>query len=705
MDGIGGIRKGYDPSSIDIDGGTIDNTVIGGTTPAAITGTDITSKNGSIILLDDDIAHGMTGVLATSGFGWITPISGTIGGLDIYGLTDANQAGALRLTGIIGAADPTDTYAALWLRGGKKNGTTWQALGAAETVFKLSNYTTDLLYLLGNGNFGIGTATFGTSAAKVLAMALGTAPTTSPADAAAMWTQDMNSAAGMARLHERTESGVSSPISLMSEVDSAINPRIPSQGVYMTAEAAGSNGIQVADNDNIDFGTGNFTLVWRGSLPDWTPSAIQRFFRKMEGASPYTGYTLYVNTDGTISLSLYKNDTGANYTSTIANSFIDGTAHKIACVVTRETASVAGSVVFYVDGYPLGASIAITAATPVTISNSDPLYVMGNAATRFAGTTYFTSTFNRALTAAEVLDLYRNGINFADKWGSQTSIVTGNDSTFAGASNWANVDLNAYDETTGGVLTATANAAAQYCTLPIANATTVIGKKYRLVYDVASIVSTWTIKDFGGTQTIGTVSANGTGQTIEFTASTTGGLRLVAVGDTSSGAFDNFLLYEIGATLALEPEGITSSLWYDSSSNLLNASYPTTGSSVTRAQGGRSKIPESAVAATATLTQDQVYGGLVNNYGQANDAVVTLPTIGPGMNFDVILGTTVAKYYQITAGTNDKIYLDGAAGADNGYVGIVSAVAGAALSFRAFQTGVGTYDWYCATVSGTWVAG
>jgi hypothetical protein len=113
--------------------------------------------------------------------------------------------------------------------------------------------------------------------------------------------------------------------------------------------------------------------------------------------------------------------------------------------------------------------------------------------------------------------------------------------------------------------------------------------------------------------------------------------------------------------------------------------------------------------ATVTLTAQQINGrarsAIVNNYGQSNDAVITLPVIAKDMFFDCILGTTVAKYYRITAGASDKIYLDGVAGADGGYVGIASAVAGAALSCRAFQTGAAAYDWYCSTASGNWVAG
>jgi hypothetical protein len=88
-------------------------------------------------------------------------------------------------------------------------------------------------------------------------------------------------------------------------------------------------------------------------------------------------------------------------------------------------------VVFYVDGYQLGSSVPITAGIPLTISNSVPLYVMGNSATRTAGTVHHAYTFNRALTAAEVLHDYRNGpkLEWFDPTGvspaSQTALTSG----------------------------------------------------------------------------------------------------------------------------------------------------------------------------------------------------------------------------------------------------------------------------------------
>lgn len=103
-------------------------------------------------LVGPDVTHGMTSIAPTADYLAAFQI-GSAGGADIYGMTEADQSGALRLTGIIGATDPTDIYPALILRGGKKNGTGWQALGAAETAFAFYNYTTDIGRVYGNGEW------------------------------------------------------------------------------------------------------------------------------------------------------------------------------------------------------------------------------------------------------------------------------------------------------------------------------------------------------------------------------------------------------------------------------------------------------------------------------------------------------------------------------------------------------------------------
>lgn len=60
-----------------------------------------------------------------------------------------------------------------------------------------------------DGNIGFNQTSWGTSAAKVLAIGSGTAPTTSPADAVQLWSADRGATAGKASLHIRTEDGTS----------------------------------------------------------------------------------------------------------------------------------------------------------------------------------------------------------------------------------------------------------------------------------------------------------------------------------------------------------------------------------------------------------------------------------------------------------------------------------------------------------------
>ncbi len=511
-------------------------------------------------------------------------------------------------------------------------------------------------------NVGIGTTNgFGTSAAKVLSLGLGTSPTTSPTDVAQLWTIDQNLVGGRARLHTRTEDGVSSPLALQSEVDSIVNPKLPSQAVNMTAAAAGSSGITVADNDNIDFGTGNFTLVWRGSLLDWTPGAEQDLLQR----SPNANIQFYISSTNKIAVFL-SGAGGAikNFQSTSVPNFIDGSVHEIAAVIIRETAAVAGSIDVYVDGV-LYESASISTGSGGSLSNADNLYVLGGNAVRYAGTTSFAATYNRALTAAEVLDLYRNGINYADKWGNQTSIITGNDSTFAGASNWVNISVNSYDET--GDLSITASADGQICELPAVYAPMVIGYKYRLEFDSANVVASWFILGPAQTNSRGTVNSNGH-QVFEFVAADTGGILFYSTASNSSGDFDNFTLTILGVTLALEPEGIQVDKWYDSSSNYLNASYPAAGSSLLRSPyqsfviGGQETTSDLSFKTTTgvgTTGADMHF--LVGNNG-ATEAMTILNSGNVGIQFTAPLSSLCTPSLHVggeSAAGDNNLLVDG----------------------------------------------
>jgi hypothetical protein len=118
----------------------------------------------------------------------------------------------------------------------------------------------------------------------------------------------------------------------------------------------------------------------------------------------------------------------------------------------------------------------------------------------------------------------------------------------------------------------------------------------------------------------------------------------------------------------------------------------------------RSLMKEVIKTATGSLSALDVSGTIINNYGQADDVTLTLPTAAAGLSFTVILGTSVGKYFRIDPQAADKIYLDGTGGDDGEYVGIANAVAGSAISFAAFQTGAGAFDWLATSISGPWAA-
>lgn len=104
---------------------------------------------------NSNVAHGITDLTTTSVYGISDILSSTDGGLRLMGLSDADATG-IAVVGIVGSNNPTDTIPSILLLGGKKNGTSWQAMGSSETVLKVNNQFACLMTILGNGYVGIG---------------------------------------------------------------------------------------------------------------------------------------------------------------------------------------------------------------------------------------------------------------------------------------------------------------------------------------------------------------------------------------------------------------------------------------------------------------------------------------------------------------------------------------------------------------------
>lgn len=298
---------------------------------------------------------------------------------------------------------------------------------------------------------------------------------------------------------------------------SMLNPKGGAQGVAMTYAASGSTGIQVASDDDLNMATNAFSIGCTVALPDWTPAAETPIVQKYAGSG---GPQLSIVSGSSGAIRLYLT-AALSYTSG-SPSFVDGTEHTILAVVTPATALVAGSVQFYIDGNPFGAAIIITAGTYVSQSNTNAFYLLGGPTYRSAGIAKSAVMLNFAPTAAEVLDVYRNGI--PSKWFDQTGTAPANQTAL-----------------TAGTL--------------------ITGREYRIDTYVAG-------DDF----------------TNVGAASNASGVRFVATGTTPTTWTNSSSLRQIGITLWISPEGMQPApgQCLDASGNKLHAMQPATGSSLIR---------------------------------------------------------------------------------------------------------------------------
>ena len=107
---------------------------------------------------------------------------------------------------------------------------------------------------------------------------------------------------------------------------------------------------------------------------------------------------------------------------------------------------------------------------------------------------------------------------------------------------------------------------------------------------------------------------------------------------------------------------------------------------------------------TGGLDLSQLSNTIIHNYGQTDDNTQSLPLLSSGTKFDVILGTTVAKYFRLDPDDNQQFYLDGVALGNGKYIGVTSCVAGYALSCRTFKTGANSWSIYCSAICGPWTS-
>lgn len=410
------------------------------------------------------------------------------------------------------------------------------------------------------------------------------------------------------------------------------------QAVLTSYAASGNTGLYIGDDAEIDFGTKDFSLLWRGSLPDWTPLNKSTLMRKSDGTN---GWILdVIETTGIIKLTLNTTE----YSSTVAPNVVDNTVHEIIVVVTRETATAAGSVVFYVDGKVLGSSVAITAGSPTTVDNAVSLYIHGSSATQTVGICHSVAAFNKALSATEAQNIFLNGIGPEYKTGSKTAIYTSDFS--AGADSWGAVSGATVTGNTDSIngsndwlkVERTSGTGYMY----IQRESTCVSRKLHrakaTIYNDPSSTIGYFKFVHGGTAYISSVFAVPAGTEVTTPeldimptniSATSTILRIYPCNSSGSSVnlaegtkyyVKNVVLYQVGAVFALEPEGIESSAWKDSSDNALDASYPASGSSLVR------RTNTLSYTASAPLNMDSGDVSILNDASNTVHAVETTLT-------------------------------------------------------------------------------
>ena len=114
----------------------------------------------------------------------------------------------------------------------------------------------------------------------------------------------------------------------------------------------------------------------------------------------------------------------------------------------------------------------------------------------------------------------------------------------------------------------------------------------------------------------------------------------------------------------------------------------------------RSKLVVITKATSGNLSAQECTGTQLSNIGQAGNVLLELPNAAAGLHGSFMAGTTVAFYYRFKPQATDKIYLDGDPLTDGYYVEFASIAIGNCLSYSAFESATGVYDWYFATGSG-----
>lgn len=246
----------------------------------------------------------------------------------------------------------------------------------------------------------------------------------------------------MATFTDNFDNETSISSSLGSEATGGLLQQEVNFGTYLNLDAAGSEYVEIADNDTLDFGSDPFTLSCWIRITD-TSSSIRGLISKWD-ESDNGWFIQYRGSDNTI----YFGWDGSTFITTTKFTLNDGKWHLIACV--REDATTEK---VYVDGHLIG-----TDTDPSKSTDTTHVFWIGRlkqgATNRYiSADVAHVRLHNAGLSLSQVREMYEYGVasNVIGHWplndGSGTTAadsVGSNDGTLVNTPTWVTTDLDRF---------------------------------------------------------------------------------------------------------------------------------------------------------------------------------------------------------------------------------------------------------------------
>ena len=382
--------------------------------------------------------------------------------------------------------------------------------------------------------------------------------------------------------------------------------------------------ISIPDNDNLDFGTGTFSIITEHLFESGNTQRVK--VRKYLSSA---GFTLEHSMTNKIALFIGDGTNIWNITST--NSITDGKFHVIGFVCGVDSASSK----LYIDGVEDTTAGKTGTFPTLTKSNVASLFIGSTNGTFHKTETRFNRIFNYALTASQFQKYSYDGIAYEDVGASNAKLLINGDfetgtNTDVWITNGATAIYNDTDVDRTGLYNAKITATGISANRGVYIEKGIAGKRMRIKFRAKANINTAFRVGANGSPIVSSITTTMTEYTYEFIGD---GIVVLYMNATSIGdwfVLDDVSITQIGAVLDLTSDSIANTGWFDKSGNKLHATYTNAipfnlQNYKPRIQGYSADMRGANVASATTITPT---GELFHVTGTTAIATINVPYAG-----------------------------------------------------------------------------